>query len=445
MNGNKKINQPPYQRKPVDELTKETYSWLGRIFVFIKKNKIRTWHLIFIGAYLVGALSTLIFTASFELYPTSQATGETATLALSPATKSVYLNDSFTLDLIINTTTASPGHKVVVAKAVVNFDPNTFELLSADTTTSSFVSGNTCIYNSKPCEIIKSELGKVTITLAKPTPGVTISSASPAKMAVLNFRAKALVTPASNNITISFTSGSYTDSDVIFDNGLGTDILTGVTNAKVTVTPVSPTNCSDGTPLNTCSTTKPLWCDGSGNLINNQCGPAQHNCGCPAGLTCQTDGSCSSPTCTPNGCNANCPSGCTVAQDPDCACQGGNSCCGIGCTNANDSDCSPIINITLTPVSTIVNRGSQLKYSATLTNNTSQSQTFKAARLIYRGTSLLQQTNYTVTFGANQTSSYNLSLDIPSTTPVGDYILRIAVGTSWSNIYDSDQFNFSVK
>src|SRR3989344_3835553 len=47
--------------------------------------------------------------------------------------------------------------------------------------------------------------------------------------------------------------------------------------------------CSDGTPYNQCSATKPKFCD-DGNLISS-CGPP-NNCGCPQGQTCQANGSC---------------------------------------------------------------------------------------------------------------------------------------------------------
>lgn len=48
-----------------------------------------------------------------------------------------------------------------------------------------------------------------------------------------------------------------------------------------------PTTCSDGTALNTCSTTMPKYCTASGTLVNN-CG----QCGCPQGNVCRADGAC---------------------------------------------------------------------------------------------------------------------------------------------------------
>ncbi len=45
--------------------------------------------------------------------------------------------------------------------------------------------------------------------------------------------------------------------------------------------------CSDGTPVNSCSATRPTYCNSAGQLVNN-CA----TCGCPAGKVCQGDGSC---------------------------------------------------------------------------------------------------------------------------------------------------------
>ncbi|MBI2546442.1 hypothetical protein HYV81_04635 [Candidatus Woesearchaeota archaeon] len=47
------------------------------------------------------------------------------------------------------------------------------------------------------------------------------------------------------------------------------------------------TSCSDGTPVNTCSATKPQYCNSGGTLVNS-CS----TCGCPSGKVCQGDGSC---------------------------------------------------------------------------------------------------------------------------------------------------------
>ncbi len=98
--------------------------------------------------------------------------------------------------------------------------------------------------------------------------------------------------------------------------------------------------CSDGTARNSCSSTRPRYCDSNGNLVDNYCyGPDRvagnsDDCGCASG-TCQSDGSCrlcnpgeirSGTTCLV--CNAQgtgynqdssrCPSGQTCQADGSC-------------------------------------------------------------------------------------------------------------------------------
>jgi hypothetical protein len=69
--------------------------------------------------------------------------------------------------------------------------------------------------------------------VAKPSPGVNDTSAL---VGVLTFRALQVTAPASSAITLSYVSGSYDDSDVIMDDGNGTDILAQViNNADITV------------------------------------------------------------------------------------------------------------------------------------------------------------------------------------------------------------------
>ena len=63
-----------------------------------------------------------------------------------------------------------------------------------------------------------------------------------------------------------------------------------------TLTYVGP--CTDGTARNTCSKTRPRFCNAGGSLLDNYCyGPNQlagdiDDCGCASGYRCQVDGSC---------------------------------------------------------------------------------------------------------------------------------------------------------
>ena len=84
--------------------------------------------------------------------------------------------------------------------------------------------------------------GQAIITLAKPRPGVNTASG---KLATLQFRALQPIVPSSANLTIQYIAyGNYTDSDVIFDDGLGTDILNSATNTTVTASLEVPAGLS---------------------------------------------------------------------------------------------------------------------------------------------------------------------------------------------------------
>ncbi|RMD62347.1 hypothetical protein D6833_07055, partial [Candidatus Parcubacteria bacterium] len=93
--------------------------------------------------------------------------------------------------------------------------------------------------------------------------------------------------------------------------------------------------CSDNTPLSTCSSNRPLYCDANGTLVDN-C----NDCGCPPGELCQTaDGTCSpTPLCddgTPgNTCSDTQPLFCDTSTAPPqlvpdcqtCGCPAGSAC-----------------------------------------------------------------------------------------------------------------------
>ena len=254
------------RERVIDKEVKNAYSWWSSAFVIIKKTRVKTWKGVFIIAFVAGTVSTLILNVAMNIQSMSDANGEVASLALNPSTVSVAPGETFTVDIILNTN----SNDVVATRAIVNYDVDNFSLTGWDTTNSIFVAGNTCVYNSKPCEIVSNDTsaGSISITLAKPSPGVNTSSGV---IATLTFQATD--SAQSDNITIDFNSkGDYTDSDVIFDgdsdDGVGTDILSNVTNASVTISALdttaptlaevnaitSPT--SDSTPSYTFSSTE---------------------------------------------------------------------------------------------------------------------------------------------------------------------------------------------
>jgi len=222
MNNNK-------EKREIDKIANEVYSWWKKSFVFVKKTKIKTWKSILILVFLAGVSSTLILTVSTDIHITSKAAGETASLSLSPSSINVSTNDNFNLNLLIDT----DGVDVVVARAIVNYDTNNFSLESYDISNTVFAN-NACVSEGKiACEIIDNNTasGTISITLAKPTPGVSTSTGL---FATLTFKA---LQEATDSITIDFIgAGDYTDSDIILDDGNGTDILNSVVNSTITIT-----------------------------------------------------------------------------------------------------------------------------------------------------------------------------------------------------------------
>ncbi|MEA1936695.1 MAG: cohesin domain-containing protein, partial [Patescibacteria group bacterium] len=222
-----------YQRekRPVDKTAEESYSWMKKKIIFMKKTRVKTWQGMIALAFITGMFSYLILSVEIGTHPISKAAGETSSLALTPSTISVAPGENFDLDIEINTDDAA----VVVARAIVNYDTSNFSLISYDISSSVFASSTCSSEGKTACEIIDNDTtsGIIDITLARPSPGVNTSSGL---IATLTFQALQATT---DDITISFTQDSYTDSDVILDgigdDGAGTDILSSVANTTVTV------------------------------------------------------------------------------------------------------------------------------------------------------------------------------------------------------------------
>ncbi len=160
-----------------------------------------------------------------------------ATLTVSPATGSYNPNDTFTVSIYMNTN----GQNVVVAAAYLNYDKNSFQAMSIDTSGS--------VFTMETEKIIDSSNGIIKITRGIPTPGVNTASGLVAK---INFKALYGTTPSADNLTFRFAAGDSTQSTVIKNDGLGTNILSGVYNGKYTVSgqtnpsPAPSPYCGDG-------------------------------------------------------------------------------------------------------------------------------------------------------------------------------------------------------
>jgi chitodextrinase len=202
-------------------------------------NKINGW--IFGSKKRIIVTSLILTVVIFLAWAlVSKMDDEVAALSLSPSASSVAAGADFNLTLNLDTR----NNNVVVVKGVVRYNPAEFELRGWNTSSSVFSSGNTCVYNSKPCEIVTEDAagGMIIITEAKPAPGVKTASG---QVATLTFRAKKALAPSSPNITVHYIAyGNYTDSDVIFDDGAGTDILSEVSNATVSASLPVPAGLS---------------------------------------------------------------------------------------------------------------------------------------------------------------------------------------------------------
>lgn len=153
-----------------------------------------------------------------------------AILSLSPSSSSVKVGQEFFVDLMLNT----KGYNVVAVASYLSYNPSDFQVVSIDTTNSIFGSEYEIInFNAKASH---TPLGKIEIVKAKPKPGVNTNNGLVAR---IKFKALRAVNPVNDNITIDFVSAySQNDSDVIADDGKGLDILSGVNNAKYTISDV---------------------------------------------------------------------------------------------------------------------------------------------------------------------------------------------------------------
>ncbi len=156
---------------------------------------------------------------------------EKAILSVSPESGTYEVGEEFTVNVLVNT----KGENVVAVGAYLNYDSTKFKLVNINTDNSVFNTGNSCVYNNKPCEIINSDVpGRIEITKAKPSPGVNTVNGL---VAQITFQAiEATESSKEDNLVFVFTSPYASgDSGIILDDAQGTDILSGVNNARFRV------------------------------------------------------------------------------------------------------------------------------------------------------------------------------------------------------------------
>jgi hypothetical protein len=152
-----------------------------------------------------------------------------AVISLSPNTGVYRTNASFPIDILLNT----HGQNVVVVAAYINYNPSLFQVLSIDTSNS--------IFTTEAEKTIDQSNGTVKITMGIPTPGVNVTSG---RVATLNIQGLSNTVPGADNFNFDFSAGSSIDSNVILNDGLGTDVLSGTDNGRYSLDGTPPANVS---------------------------------------------------------------------------------------------------------------------------------------------------------------------------------------------------------
>ena len=157
------------------------------------------------------------------------ASASAATLSLSPSTKSVNVGDTFTVNVMLDT----QGQAVDgVDLQAINYNPYNLQLQDADSSTSGTQIQAGSLMPSTLANSVDTTNGKIVFSQIT-NAGSTYTGSG--VLATLTF--KALV--AGNvPVTINFTSGATTDSNVA---SKGSDILTSVTNGQYTINNVVST------------------------------------------------------------------------------------------------------------------------------------------------------------------------------------------------------------
>lgn len=262
----------------IDKLAKRVNSWWADSLVVVTKTRVKTWKGALLLTFVSGLVVATVWGVTANIFQGSLA-GMSTSFLLDPPTDTVQVGETFDLDAVINT----DNENVVALKAIINYDKDKFELQAVDTSNSVFAVDNTCQYEGKACEIIERDdsSGKVTITLSKPSPGINSQSGI---IATLTFKALKATSPGSDNFTFSYSSlGNYTDSDMIADDGNGTDTLDTVVNARITVASPPPPTCTDfnysswgscqsnSIQSRTATTSFPDGCSGGSPVLTQAC------------------------------------------------------------------------------------------------------------------------------------------------------------------------------
>ncbi len=154
--------------------------------------------------------------------------GANAELFLSPATKTVNVGETFSVDVLVNTN----GQNVVAVAAYLTYDVTKLQLIQIDSSNS--------VFTMQAEKTFDPQTGEIKIGLGKPNPGVNTANGN---VATIDFKALAEASPT--NVVFLMTSpGASDDSGVYKANG-AEDILGSVKNGAYTITSagVTPPTC----------------------------------------------------------------------------------------------------------------------------------------------------------------------------------------------------------
>ena len=162
---------------------------------------------------------SLIMLGTIAIVPTQA--GATAELSLSPSTKTVGIGETFSVDVLVNTN----GQNVVAVGAYLSYDATKLQVIDIGTSKS--------ILTMEAEKVFDSNVGKIKISRTKPTPGINTANGN---LATINFKALSSVSPTKVDFIMEGIGISGTDSDILLDDGKGTDILSSVKNGSYTIT-----------------------------------------------------------------------------------------------------------------------------------------------------------------------------------------------------------------
>lgn len=151
-----------------------------------------------------------------------------ASLSLVPSAGNLNVGDEVTVSVIAD----SEGADLVVADVFVDYDPAIFELLAIDSTQSDF-QYNFALTDPTlfPVTEIDNGAGSSRVLVAVPSPGISGGS-----LQVASFLFRALGAGVDVDVSLGYSGpGALEDSNLIVDDGVGSDGLSQVANAAFTV------------------------------------------------------------------------------------------------------------------------------------------------------------------------------------------------------------------